>query len=49
MKKFIIIKIANLLRRKVHVAKNVQLKHLGYMYQYNYIKLLKSYCKVLML
>ena len=49
MKKFIIIRIARLIRRKVHVAKNMQLKHIDYMYNYNYFKLLKSYYKALML
>ena len=49
MKRFIIIRIARLIRRKVYVAKNMQLKHIDYMYQYNYIKLLKSYYKALML
>jgi hypothetical protein len=49
MKRFIIIRIARLIRRKVHVARNMQLKHIDYMYQYNYVRLLKSYLKVLML
>ena len=49
MKRFIIIRIARLIRRKVHVAKNMKLKHIEYMYQYNYARLLKSYLKVLML
>jgi len=49
MKRFIIIRIARLIRRKVHVAKNMKLKHIDYMYQYNYVRLLKSYLKVLML
>jgi len=49
MKRFIIIRIARLIRRKVHVAKNMQLKHIDYMYQYNYARLLKSYLKALML
>lgn len=49
MKTFIIIRIARLIRRKVHVAKNMQIKHIDYMYQYNYARLLKSYLKVLML
>ncbi len=49
MKKFIIIRIANLLRRKIHVAKNVQIKHLTYMYDYSYMKLIKSYIKALTL
>ena len=49
MKTFIIIRIANLLRKKVHVAKNVQLKHLTYMYDYSYMKLLKSYYKAIIL
>jgi len=49
MKKFIIIRIARLIRRKVHVAKNMQLKHIGYMYEYSYARLIKSYLRVLML
>ena len=49
MKKFIIIRIARLIRRKVHVAKNMKLKHINYMYDYSYFKLLKSYYKVLTL
>ncbi len=49
MKKFIIIRIARLIRRKVYVAKNMQLKHIDYMYGYNYFKLLKSYYKALIL
>jgi hypothetical protein len=49
MKRFIIIRIARLIRRKVHVAKNMKLKHIDYMYQYNYVRLLKSYLKALML
>ena len=49
MKKFIIIRIARLIRRKVHVAKNMKLKHINYMYGYNYFKLLKSYYKALTL
>mgnify|MGYP003109196846 CR=1 FL=1 len=49
MKRFIIIRIANLLRKKIHVAKNVQIKHLTYMYDYSYMRLLKSYYKVIKL
>ncbi len=49
MKKFIIIRIARLIRRKVHVAKNMKIKHINYMYDYNYIQLLKSYYKALTL
>ena len=49
MKKFIIIRIARLIRRKVYVAKNLQLKHIGYMYEYSYARLLRSYLKALML
>ena len=49
MKKFIIIRIARLIRRKVHVAKNMRLKHIDYMYKYSYAKLLRSYLKALML
>ncbi len=49
MKRFIIIRIARLIRRKVHVAKNMKLKHIEYMYKYSYAKLLKSYLRMLML
>jgi len=49
MKTFIITQIAKHFRNKIAVAKNVQVKHLTYMYQYNYVKLLKSYYKALTL
>ena len=49
MKTFIITQIAKQFRNKIAIAKNVQVKHLTYMYQYNYMKLLKSYYKALTL
>jgi hypothetical protein len=49
MKTFIINQIAKQFRNKLANAKNVQVKHLTYMYQYNYMKLLKSYYKALTL
>ena len=49
MKTFIITQIAKQFRKKITVAKNVQVKHLTYMYKYNYVQLLKSYCKALSL
>ena len=49
MKTFIITQIAKQFRNKLANAKNVQVKHLTYMYQYNYMKLLKSYYKALTL
>ena len=49
MKTFIINQIAKQFRNKIANAKNVQVKHLTYMYQYNYMKLLKSYYKALTL
>ena len=49
MKTFIIKQIAKQFRNKIANAKNVQVKHLTYMYQYNYMKLLKSYYKALTL
>jgi len=49
MKTFIITQIAKQFRLKLAIAKHVQLKHLTYMYKYNYIKLLKSYYKSLSL
>jgi len=49
MKTFIINQIAKQFRNKIAIAKNVQVKHLTYMYEYNYIQLLKSYCKALTL
>ena len=42
MKTLIITQIANNFRKRIAIAKNVQVKHLTYMYQYNYIKLFKS-------
>ena len=49
MKTFIINQIAKQFRNKLANAKNVQVKHLTYMYKYNYMKLLKSYYKALTL
>ena len=49
MKTFIITQIAKQYRNKIAVAKYVKVSHLSYMYQYNYMKLLKSYCKALAL
>ena len=49
MKTFIITQIAKQFRKKIANAKNVKVSHLSYMYQYNYMKLLKSYYKALVL
>ncbi len=49
MKTFIITQIAKQYRNKIAVAKYVKVSHLSYMYQYNYMQLLKSYCKALTL
>ena len=45
MKTFIITQIANNFRKRLPIAKHVQVKHLSYMYEYNYIKLTKSLIK----
>ena len=45
MKTFIITQIANNFRKRIAIAKYVQVKHLNYMYQYNYIKLTHSLIK----
>ena len=45
MKTYIIKLIANNFRKRIAIAKNVQVKHLTYMYQYNYIKLTHSLIK----
>ena len=42
MKTYIIQLIANNFRKKLPIARNIQAKHLAYMYQYNYCKLFKS-------
>ena len=42
MKKLIITTIANNFRKKLPIARNIKIQHLAYMYEYNYIKLLKS-------
>ena len=45
MKTFIINQIAKQFRNKLANAKNVQVKHLTYMYDYNFCKLLNSLVK----
>jgi len=47
MKTFIIKQIAKNFSANIAVAKNVQVKHLTYMYKYNYVQLIKSYFKSL--
>ena len=42
MKTFIITQIAKQYRKKVAIARNLQIQHINYMYQYNYIKLFKT-------
>ena len=42
MKTFIITQIAKQYRKKVAIARNLQIQHINYMYQYNYIKLIKT-------
>ena len=42
MKTLIITTIANNFRKKLPIARNIKIQHLAYMYEYNYIKLLKS-------
>ena len=42
MKTYIIKLIANNFRKKVAIARNLEVKHISYMYQYNYCKLFKS-------
>ena len=49
MKQFLITQIAKQYRKKIAVAKYVQVKHLAYMYEYNYWQLLQSYKKALSL
>jgi len=49
MKTFIITKIAKQYRKKVEIARDLKIKHVSYMYEYSYIKLLKSYYKALSL
>ena len=49
MKKLIITTIANNFRKKLPIARNIKIQHLAYMYEYNYMKLLKSYYKALVL
>lgn len=45
MKKYIISQIAKQYRKHVAVAKNLKVKHIAYMYQYSYFRLLKTYWK----
>ena len=49
MKKYIISKIAKQYRKRIPVAKNLKVKHIAYMYQYSYFKLLRTYWKSLFL
>ena len=49
LKTLIITQIANNFRKKIANAKYVQVKHLAYMYEYNYWQLLQSYKKALSL
>ena len=42
MKTYIIKLIANNYRKKVVIARNLEIKHISYMYEYNYCKLFKS-------
>ncbi len=49
MKQLIITQIAKQYRKKIAIAKYVKVSHLAYMYNYNYMKLLKSYYKALVL
>ena len=42
MKTFIITQIAKQYRKKVAIARNLQIQHINYMYQYNFIKLFKT-------
>ena len=49
MKTFIINQIAKQYRNKIAVAKYVKVSHLAYMYEYTYMRLLKSYFKALAL
>ena len=49
LKTTIINTIAKQYRKKVAIARNLKIQHISYMYEYNYMKLLKSYCKALSL
>ena len=42
LKTTIITTIANNFRKKLPIARNLKIQHINYMYEYNYIKLLKS-------
>ena len=42
MKTFIITLIAKNFRKKLPIARNLEVKHISYMYEYNYCKLFKS-------
>ena len=49
LKTIIITTIANNFRNKLPIARNIKVQHINYMYQYNYMQLLKSYYKALVL
>ena len=49
MKTYIIKLIANNFRKKLPIARNLKVQHINYMYEYNYMQLLKSYYKALVL
>ena len=42
MKTLIIKTIAKNFRKKLPIARNLKVKHINYMFQYNYIKLFKT-------
>ena len=42
MKTLIIKTIAKNFRKKLPIARNLKVQHINYMFQYNYIKLLKT-------
>ena len=42
MKTLIIKTIANNFRKKLPIARNLKVQHINYMYDYNYIKLIKT-------
>ena len=45
MKTLIITTIANNFRKRIQIAKYVKVSHLSYMYNYNYMQLVKSLIK----
>ena len=45
MKTLIITTIANNFRKRISIARNINVGHLAYMYDYNYMKLTKSLIK----